>query len=55
MIKTKQFDCVEIKHKAAEKIYRKLNGLSKDAQISFWKSATIDLKKIKKGSPNLNQ
>ena len=29
MIKIKHFDCVEIKHKAAEKIYRKLNKLSK--------------------------
>jgi len=44
MIKAKHFDCVEIKRKDAEKIYLKLNGLSKEAQLVFWKNATADLK-----------
>jgi hypothetical protein len=52
MIKAKHFDCVEIKHKAADKIYRKLNRLSKDDQLSFWKYATLDLRKSIVKKPN---
>jgi len=44
MSKTKTFDCVESKHRAAEKIYIKIARLSRRAQLNFWKKATEDLK-----------
>ena len=44
MNKTKTFDCVESKHRAAEKIYAKVARLSRRSQLIFWKKATDDLK-----------
>lgn len=35
-MKTKAFDCVEMKHKAGEQIYQQLKGKSIKEQIEFW-------------------
>ena len=44
MNKTKIFDCVESKHRAAEKIHAKMAKLPRRLQLDFWKKATNDLK-----------
>lgn len=36
-MKNKSFDCVEMKHKAAEKIYEKMKKMSREEQIAYWK------------------
>jgi len=36
-MKTKTFDCVEMKHKAGQRIYRRLKGKSVEEQIEFWR------------------
>jgi len=36
-MKTKTFDCVEMKHKAGERIYQQLKGKSVEEQIEFWR------------------
>ncbi len=36
MIK-KKFDCVEMKHKGAESIAKKISGLSPEDELDFWK------------------
>ena len=35
-MKIKKFDCVEIKHKAAERIHNKLRNRSIGERLSFW-------------------
>jgi hypothetical protein len=37
-MKKKMFDCVEMKHRAAEKIAARLQGLSRKAELSYWRS-----------------
>ena len=34
---SKEFDCVEMKHKAAEKVKEKIVGLSIKEELTFWK------------------
>ncbi len=48
MKKTKSFDCVEMKHKAGEKIEHSLQGKSLSQRLEFWKEQTEKLKKRKK-------
>jgi hypothetical protein len=38
-MKNKKFDCVEMKHRAAEKIAEKLKGLSRKAELSYWRAS----------------
>lgn len=47
MIK-KDFNCVEMKHKSAEKIAQKISGLSTHKELEFWKMSTQRLLKSKK-------
>jgi len=44
----KDFDCVEMKHKAAEKIQKKIVGLSTEDELKFWKEQTESLRKLRK-------
>jgi hypothetical protein len=43
-MKNKKFDCVEMKHRAAEKIAEKLKGLSRKAELSYWHSSYNSMK-----------
>lgn len=45
MKKNKKFDSVEMKHKAAEKIQKKLSRMNTQQQIAFWKTQTDALRK----------
>ncbi len=47
MIK-KSFDCVQMKHKSAEKIAQKISGFSVQQELEFWKTSTQRLVKNKK-------
>lgn len=38
-MKNKKFDCVEMKHCAAEKIAEKVKGLSRKAELSYWRAS----------------
>lgn len=33
----KGFDCVEMKRRAQEKIYKEIKGMSVDEQLAYWK------------------
>lgn len=41
----KTFDCVEMKHNAAEKIQEKLTGMSSEEQLEYWQERTEVLRK----------
>jgi len=45
-MKTKTFDCVEMKRKGAEFVYKKVAGLSKADQLKFWRAGDEELRKI---------
>ena len=42
----KRFDCVEMKHKAAEHIRKKLEGKSKEERIAYWREESERQRKI---------
>lgn len=35
--KKKRFDCVHMKHKAAERIRKELEGKSKEQRLAYWR------------------
>ena len=41
----KQYDCVEMKHRAAEKIGNKLRHLSLEKRLSYWNNRYRKMKK----------
>jgi hypothetical protein len=43
-MKIKRFDCVEMKHKGAARVYQAIAGFSKEQQISFWKRGSEALR-----------
>ncbi|OGW12469.1 MAG: hypothetical protein A2W77_07125 [Nitrospinae bacterium RIFCSPLOWO2_12_39_16] len=45
-MESKKFDCVEMKRKGAEFIYKKVAGLSKADQLKFWRAGDEELRKI---------
>ena len=50
-MKIKRFDCVVMKHQAAEKIYSKVAGMSKEEQLDYWRKGNVALRKeIEKAS-----
>jgi len=48
MKENKNFDCVEMKHRAAEKLQQHLQGKTLHQQVSFWQQRTEELKMQKK-------
>lgn len=44
----KSFDCVEMKHKGAEKVHKKIAKLSVKQELRFWQELTVSLKKRQK-------
>lgn len=45
-MKTKTFDCVEMKHKAGKKIYENLKDKTVEEQIEYWHKRSQEVKKI---------
>ena len=49
-MKTKIFDCVQMKRHGAEWIRKQLEGKSLDQQHEYWRKGTEDLKMLQKQS-----
>ena len=43
----KTFDCVEMKHRGAEKVQAKLAGMTLDEQVAYWERRGRELRKRK--------
>ena len=43
---TKAFDCVDDKHRAAEKLLTHLGGMTKAEQLAFWQNRTEVLREL---------
>ena len=40
MATKKSFDCVDMKHRGAEKVQAKLAGMSREQQLEYWRERT---------------
>jgi hypothetical protein len=43
MTKNKKFDCVEMKHRAAQRVQNKLAGKTRSEKINYWNSRYQDM------------
>lgn len=44
-MKNKSFDCVEMKRKGAESVYKKVASLSIEEQLEYWRKGSASLRK----------
>jgi hypothetical protein len=44
--KHKRFDCVDMKHKASERIRKELEGKSKEERIAYWREESVNQRKL---------
>ena len=47
-MKTKDFDCVEMKRRGAEVLYKKLKTMTPEEQLAYWKASTEELKQMQR-------
>jgi len=47
-MKTKTFDCVQMKRQGSELVRKHLEGKSFEQQLEYWQKGTSDLKKLQK-------
>lgn len=43
-MKTKSFDCVEMKRRGAERVLAETAGMTPEEELAYWQKATADLK-----------
>jgi len=43
-MKTKTFDCVEMKRKGAERVMKRLEGMTLEEQLNYWQEGTARLR-----------
>jgi len=48
-MKTKTFDCVQMKRKGSERVMKQLEGKSPQEQLEYWRQGTEDLKRRQQG------
>jgi len=44
----KKFDCVEMKHRAARIIQKKISELTREEELEYWKAQTKELREQQK-------
>ncbi|MCG3199768.1 MAG: hypothetical protein GHCLOJNM_04293 [bacterium] len=44
MVRKKMFDCVEMKHRGAEKVQAVIQGMTRDQELEFWRAGTTALR-----------
>jgi len=47
-MKTKNFDCVDMKHRGAEKVREKIEGMTREQELAFWRESSKALKQHQK-------
>jgi hypothetical protein len=48
LVMNKKFDCVEMKHRAARIIQRKLSKLTREEELEYWKAQSKALREEQK-------
>jgi hypothetical protein len=46
--KKKKFDCVEMQHRGGQAVMKRLEGMTLEEKIAYWKKGTEDLRKRQK-------
>jgi hypothetical protein len=59
-MKTKRFDCVDMMHRGAKRIYRATKNLSRSEELEFWRQKAAQLlgnhtKPVRKAGPARKQ
>lgn len=49
-MKTKTFDCVEMKHRGADKIRAKIGRMTKEEELAFWQECSQTLRQRQKAA-----
>jgi hypothetical protein len=44
--KTKEFDCVEMMHRGAERVKLETAGMTVDQQVDYWRRKTDELRQL---------
>ena len=44
-MKTKKFDCVEMKRKGARKVYEATKGMTVDEEVEYWRKRTREARR----------
>ena len=44
-MKAKKFDCVEMMHRGAEEVRKKIRGMTKKEEIAFWRERSQKLRR----------
>ena len=47
-MKTKTFDCVEMKRKGAERVMKRTEGMTLEEELKYWQEGTANLRKRQK-------
>lgn len=47
-MKTKTFDCVEMKRQGAERVMKHIKGMTLEEQLSYWQEGTARLRERQK-------
>lgn len=47
-MKTKTFDCVQMKRQGSELVRKQLEGKSLEQQLEYWQKGTYELKKLQR-------
>jgi hypothetical protein len=46
-MRTKTFDCVELKRRGAKRVLKKIRGKTREEQLKFWHQGTAELRRLK--------
>ena len=47
-MKTKTFDCVEMKRRGSEMVRKRLEGKTREEQLQYWRKGTEELRRLQK-------
>jgi len=47
-MKNKPFNCVEMMHQGAEKVYQEVKGMTMEQELAYWKQQTDTLRQLKR-------
>jgi hypothetical protein len=54
-MKTKTFDCVEMKRRGAKKVREAIKGMTVDQEAKFWSKLTTELRRCRKQEQAVDQ
>ena len=46
--KTKKFDCVQMQHRGGQRVMKRLEGMTLEEEVAYWKRGTEELRKLQK-------